>query len=107
MITAVDRYQLPSSIDRKGCLAHYEKIALDFRGINGLIRKHFIYRDHRIAGGVYQWETRNDAVIFYSGSWLAGIIERYGTEPEIECFTVFCINDNQANDVCVLEQNNL
>ena len=106
MITAVDRYQLPSSIDRKGCLAHYEKIALDFRGINDLIRKHFIYHDHRIAGGVYQWETRNDAEVFYSRPWLAGIIERYGTEPEIEYFTVFCITDNQANDVRLLEQNN-
>ena len=105
MITAVVRIQLPSSIDRKGCLAHYEKIALDFRGINGLIRKHFIYGDHRIAGGVYQWETREDAEAFYSGSWLTGIIERYGTKPEIEYFTVFCITDNQANDVRVLEKN--
>ena len=47
-----------------------------------------------------------DAEAFYSGPWLAGIIERYGTKPEIEYFTVFCITDNQANDVRVLEQNN-
>ena len=106
MITAVDRYQLPSSIDRKGCLAHYEKIAPDFRVAKGLIRKHFIYGDHRIAGGVYQWETRKDAEAFYSGPWLAGIIGRYDTEPEIEYFTVFCITDNQGNDVRLLEQDN-
>ena len=106
MITAVDRYHLPSSIDRKGGLAHYGKIAPDFRGVKGLINKHFRYGDHRIAGGVYQWETRKDAKAFYSGPWLAGIIERYGTEPEIEYFTVFCITDNQANDVRLLEQNN-
>ena len=106
MITAVDRYQLPSSIDRKGCLAHYEKIAPDFRVAKGLIRKHFIYGDHRIAGGVYQWETRKDAEAFYSGPWLAGIIGRYDAEPEIEYFTVFCITDNQGNDVRLLEQDN-
>ena len=106
MITAVVCYQLPSSIDRNGCLAHYEKIAPDFRDVKGLISKHFIYGDHRIAGGIYQWETREHAEAFYSGPWLAGIIERYGTKPEIEYFTVFCITDNQANDVRVLEQNN-
>ena len=106
MITAEDRYQLPSSIDRKGCLPHYQKIAPDFRGVNGLIRKHFMYGDHRIAGGVYQWETRNDDEVPYSGPWLTGIIERHDTELEIEYFTDFCITDNQANEVRALEQNN-
>jgi len=36
---------------------------------------------------------------------LTGTIERYGTKPEIEYFTVFCITDNQANDVRMLEKN--
>ena len=105
MITAVVRYHLPSSIDRNCCLAHYENIAPDFRDVKCLISKYFIYGDHRIAGGVYQWETREDAEAFYSGPWLTGIVERYGTKPEIEYFTVFCITDNQANDVRVLEKN--
>jgi len=69
MITAVVRYHLPSSIDRNCCLADYENIAPDFRDVKSLISKHFIYGDHRIAGGVYQWKTREDAETFYSGSW--------------------------------------
>ena len=105
MITAVVRYHLPSSIDRNGCLAHHEKIAPDVRDVKGLISKHFIYGDHRNAGGAYQWETREDAEAFYSRPWLTGIIERYGTKPEIEYFIVFCITDNQANDVRVHEKN--
>ena len=104
MITAVVRYHLPSSIDYNDCLAHYEKIAPDFRNVRGLISKHFIYGDHGVAGGVYQWETLEDAQAFYTGPWLNGIIERYGVEPEVEYFTVFCITDNEKHEVRVLEQ---
>ena len=104
MITAVVRYPLPSSIDYNDCLKHYEKIAPDFRSVPGLISKHFIYGDHRVAGGVYQWETLEDAHAFYNGPWLKGIIERYGAEPEIEYFIVFCVTDNENQDVRVLEQ---
>ena len=104
MITAVVRYHLPSSIDYNDCLAHYEKIAPDFRNVRGLISKHFIYGDHGVAGGVYQWESLEDAQAFYSGPWLKGIIERYGAEPGVEYFTVFCITDNEKQGVRVLEQ---
>ena len=51
---------------------------------------------------MYQWETREDAEAFYSGPWRAGIVERYGVEPEIEYFTVFCITDNAKDEVRVL-----
>ena len=57
-----------------------------------------------MAGGVYQRETLEDAQAFYSGPWLKGIIERYGVEPEIEHFTVFCITDNEKQEVRVLER---
>ena len=111
MITAVVRYALPESIDRAACRDHYEKIAPGFREVPGLISKHFICGGQgvaggaagRIAGGVYQWETREDAEAFYSGPWRAGIVERYGVEPEIEYFTVFCITDNAAGEVRVVE----
>ena len=104
MITSVVRYRMPSSIDYNDCLTHYEKIAPDFRNVKGLVSKHFIYGDHGVAGGVYQWETLEDAQAFYSGPWLQGIIDRYGVEPEVEHFTVFCITDNEKHEVRVLEQ---
>ena len=107
MISSIVRYRLPSSIDHNNCLKHYEKIAPDFRNVKGLISKHFIYGDHGVAGGVYQWETLEDAQAFYSGPWLKGIIDRYGVAPEIEHFTVFCITDNEKHEVRVLEQSKI
>jgi hypothetical protein len=102
MITAIVRYQLPASIDHDACLAHFAKIAPGFREAKGLLSKHFIWSESGTAGGVYQWETLQDAKAFYSGPWLKGIVERYGMEPQIEFFDVFAITDNPSGTVRVL-----
>jgi hypothetical protein len=104
MITAIVRYRLPHHIDRVACRDHYEMIAPGFRKVKGLISKHFIWSDRGVAGGVYQWETLKDAKAFYSGPWRKGIVERYGMEPEIEYFTVFCITDNTKGNVAIVEK---
>jgi hypothetical protein len=106
MITAIVRYRLPPHIDRGACRDHYAMIAPGFQRAKGLISKHFMWSDSGTAGGVYQWESLKDAKAFYSGPWRKGIIERYGMEPEIEYFTVFCITDNAAGEVRILEQAN-
>ena len=102
MITAIVRYKLPASIDHDACLAHFTKIAPGFREAKGLLSKHFIWSERGIAGGVYQWQTLEDAKAFYSGPWRKGIVERYGMEPEIEFFDVFAVTDNAAGTVKVL-----
>lgn len=104
MITAMVRYKLPPSIDYNACLAHFTKIAPGFREAKGLISKHFIWSESGTAGGVYQWETLEDAKAFYSGPWLQGIIDRYGMKPEIDYFTVFAVTDNTKGTVTVTEK---
>jgi hypothetical protein len=104
MITAIVRYRLPPHIDRAACRDHYEKIAPGFRSAKGLISKHFIWSENGVAGGVYQWQSLKDAKTFYTGPWHKGIVERYGMAPEIEYYTVFCITDNSAGQVRILEK---
>lgn len=103
MITAIVRYRLPSTIDYHACLAHFTKIAPGFKTPTGLLSKHFIWSETGVVGGVYQWETLENAKAFYSGPWRQGIIERYGMSPDIEYFTVFCITDNERGTVRILE----
>ena len=103
MITAVVRYRLPDSIDRAACRAHFEGIAPGFQSVPGLLSKHFIWSANGTAGGVYQWRSRADADAFYSGPWRDGIIARYGMAPEIEFFDVFCVTDNTAATVTILD----
>jgi hypothetical protein len=83
MITAIVRYQLPLHIDHVACREHFHRIAPGFQRVKGLISKHFIWSESGWAGGVYQWETREDAQVFYGGAWLDGIVERYGIRPRV------------------------
>jgi heme-degrading monooxygenase HmoA len=93
MITAIVEYSLPPSLGRQECLEHFTKIAPGFREVPGFLRKHFLYSDTGVGGGVYLWETREDAERFYSGSWLAGIRSRYGVDPKITYFETLVICD--------------
>ncbi|HJY81683.1 MAG TPA: hypothetical protein VKK81_11445 [Candidatus Binatia bacterium] len=99
MITAIVRYKLPPHIDYAACREHFHKIAPGFREVKGLISKHFICSDSGWAGGVYQWETLEDAKAFYAGAWLDGIVERYGMQPHIEFYEVFALTDNARGTV--------
>ena len=94
MITAIVLYQLPPSIGYEECRAHFIKIAPDFLGVPGFLRKHFIYDlEGGKAGGSYLWETLAAAKAFYDGPWGDGIRARYGNEPEITYYETFAIAD--------------
>ena len=105
MITTVVEYTLPPSIGRQECLEHFTKIAPGFRQAPGFLRKHFLYDAERdVGGGVYLWQTREDAERFYSGPWLDGIRERYGVDPKITYFETLVICDvNQEGLYTALE----
>jgi hypothetical protein len=104
MIIATVRYKLPAHIDYAVCRAHFHKIAPEFQHVKGLISKHFIWGENGWAGGVYQWETLDDAQSFYGGAWLDGIVERYGMRPQIEFYEVFALTDNARGRVELFEE---
>jgi len=103
MFTATVRYKLPSHIDYAACREHFHKIAPGFQQVKGLISKHFIWSESGWAGGVYQWETREDAERLYGGAWRDGIVERYGMQPQIEYYEVFGLTDNSRGTVELFE----
>jgi hypothetical protein len=98
MITAIVLYELPPAIGFEDSRAHFSKIAPGFLKIPGFVRKQFICaRDGKVAGGVYMWESREAAERFYSGEWLAGIRDRYGTEPKISYFETLALADKATD----------
>ncbi|WP_168212874.1 MULTISPECIES: hypothetical protein [unclassified Bradyrhizobium] len=52
-----------------------------------------------MAGGVYQWETIDDAKRFYQGPWLAGILSRYSMYPDIEYYSTVALTENPGGVV--------
>ncbi len=94
MITAIVLYDLPPEIDREACRQHFLKIAPDFLGVRGFVRKQFIQEvNGRVAGGSYIWEDLASAQAFYNGPWLEGVRRRYGCEPRITYFETYAIAD--------------
>src|SRR5260370_15526547 len=81
MITAPVRSQLPPHIDHAACREHFHRIAPGFQRVKGLISKHFIWSESGWAGGVYQWETREDAQVFYGGGLVQCIVPRERPGP--------------------------
>lgn len=104
MITAIVLFDLPPSIGLEECREHFARIAPDFLKIPGFLRKQFICaRNGTVAGGAYMWESQEAAERFYSGPWLAGIRERYGTEPKISYFETVALADKATGQAGRLE----
>jgi hypothetical protein len=104
MITAIVLYDLPLSIGLEECRAHFTKIAPDFLKIPGFLRKQFICaRGGKVAGGVYLWESQEAAERFYTGEWLAGIRDRYGSEPRISYFETVALTDKVTGHAGALD----
>ena len=93
MINAIVEYTLPPSIGRQECLEHFTKIATGFREVPGFLRQHFLYSEAGVGGGVYLWESREDAERFYAGPWLEGIRRRDGVDPTSTYFETLVICD--------------
>jgi hypothetical protein len=97
MITAVVLYDLPESIGLEECRRHFTMIAPDFLKAPGFVRKQFICeREGRVAGGVYMWESQQDAEKFYTGPWREGIRARYGNDPRIQYFETVALADKAS-----------
>jgi len=100
MITTIVRYRVPASIDAATIDQHLRDITPGFRGVSGLVRKQMIYNaDEGIAGGVYLWEDRGAAEMFYSGAWLQGFRDRFGIEPEVTYFETPAVADNRHSEI--------
>ena len=99
MTTAIVRYRLPAQIGRAECWEHFQRIAPSFGDVPGLICKQFLWSERGTAGGVYQWQRIEDALHFYQGPWLDGILQRYGTYPDIEYFTTVAVTENPGGAV--------
>ena len=96
MITAIVQFKLPDGITREAAEAAFEGSAPKYRGVPGLVRKYYLFREDGTAGGVYLWESREAAERLYNEDWRATIAERYGAPPEITYFETPVIVDNSG-----------
>lgn len=87
MIVAVVRFALPAPMTVAEATATFEASAPGYQHVPGLRRKHYLLsEDGRTAGGVYLWDSREQALALYDEAWRARVAARYGAPPTVELF---------------------
>jgi len=100
MITALIRFKIPEPMSREKAQEVFSSTAPKYREVQGLIRKYYLLSDDGgTAGGVYLWESREDAERLYTDDWKKFIVEKYGAEPSITYFESPVVVDNVSGEI--------
>ncbi len=95
MIISVVEIDMPTGMKRAEVDAAIQKTAPRYRNVEGLIYKYYTAREPNVTGGVFMWETREQAEAAYSDpEWLKIIRDGYGSEPRITYYDVKLVVDN-------------
>ena len=101
MITAIVRFNIPKETTLAQATDAYRGTAPKYQGLPGLVRKYYLFGEECEVGGVYLWESREQAEAFYNADWKKFIADRYGAEPKIQYFESPVIVDNAVSEVIV------
>lgn len=100
MITVITEFTLPEKISNAQARETFLSTAPTYLGAAGLVRKcYFLTPDGSKAGGIYLWESRDDADRLYTEEWKNFVREKYGTEPSITYLDCPVIVDNLTHEI--------
>ena len=100
MITAIVHFDLPEPLAREKAQRLFFDSAPTYRQVKGLIRKYYLLsEDGAKAGGVYLFNSREDAEHLYTDEWKKYIVDKYGSEPSFTYFEVPVVVDNLIGDI--------
>jgi hypothetical protein len=100
MITAIVEFKLPQAITILQAREIFLSTAPKYQGIPGLIRKYyFLTPDGSTAGGIYLWESRDDADRQYTAEWKAFVCGKYGSDPVVKYLETPVVVDNVSNEI--------
>ena len=100
MITAIVQFKLPASVSREKAQELFSGTAPRYQQTPGLIRKYYLLSlDGGTAGGVYLWESRQDADRLYTNEWREFVARTYGAAPEVMYFETPVVVDNVGGGI--------
>lgn len=104
MITVITKFILPSPVSHDEARAIFLNTAPNYQGIKGLFRKTYFYsEDGTTVGGIYLWNSKEEAQAVYTKEWFAFVHEKYGTEVTITYLESPVVVDNITNEILVDE----
>lgn len=100
MITAIATFKLPQPIALDDARKIFLSTAPKYLGVTGLIRKYYLLsQDGSTVGGVYLWNSKEEADAMYTESWRAFVREKYGTDPSVTYMDSPVVVDNLAHEI--------
>jgi hypothetical protein len=100
MITAFVQFKLPQSLSIEKAREIFLGTAPKYREIHGLIRKYYLLsQDGGTAGGIYLWNSQEDAESLYTEEWKNFIHDKYGALPSVTYFESPVIVDNTTGEI--------
>ena len=100
MITAIVQFKLPQPVTKDRAKEIFSSTAPKYTDVQGLIRKYYLLsEDGTTAGGVYLWQSQEEAKQLYTAEWQQTIVEKYGAQPSVTYFTSPVIVDNLIGDI--------
>lgn len=100
MITVIVEFKLPQPVSVSQARETFLSTSPKYKGLKGLIRKYYyINPEGTKAGGVYLWETREDADQLYTEEWKGFVRGKYGSDPVLTYLETPVVVDNEAGVV--------
>lgn len=99
-VTAIVTFPLQKGMTTDQARDLYLASAPTYQAAPGLIRKYYLFDEAASSGGgVYLWETQEDADAVYTPEWRASLEQRLGAAPEIKFYVSPVIVDNVTGEV--------
>ena len=100
MITSITRFQLPPGISTETVKKGFLEVAPKFKHPSGLLRKYFLVsEDGKTGGGVYLWNSMEEARTFSEGVLRPMIKDKFQVEPSIEYYDAPVVVDNVTDEI--------
>jgi hypothetical protein len=100
MITTITRFQLPLGIPTETLKNGFLEAAPHFKHPSGLLKKYFLVsEDGTTGGGIYIWNSIEQARAFSEGALRAMIKEKFQVEPSIEYYDAPVLVDNITSEI--------
>lgn len=100
MLTVIVEFKLPQPISNLQARETFLSTAPKYQGVPGLIRKYyFLVPDGTNAGGIYLWQSREDADRMYTEEWKSFVHGKYGSDPSLTYLETPVVVDNVLNEI--------
>jgi hypothetical protein len=100
LITTITKFVLPNPITYDEARDIFLSTSPNYQGVSGLLRKTYIYSEDGVTvGGVYLWNSRQEAEAMYTEEWFTFVREKYGTEATVTYFESPVVVDNMMHEI--------